>query len=41
MRYGGDSRSRLLLIILVVSALFLITLDLRGVKVLDGLRSGS
>ena len=41
MRYGGDGRSRLLLIILVVSALFLITLDLRGVKVLDGLRSGS
>ena len=41
MRYGGGNRSRLLLIILIVSSLFLITLDLRGVQVLDGLRSGS
>ena len=41
MRYGGGNRSRLLLIILIVSSLFLITLDLRGVQVLDGLRTGS
>ena len=41
MRYGGEGRSRLLLIILIVTSLFLITLDLRGVKVLDGVRSGT
>lgn len=41
MRYGGEGRSRLLLIILIVTSLFLITLDLRGVKILDGLRSGT
>ena len=41
MRYGGERRSRLLLIILIVTSLFLITLDLRGVKILDGVRSGT
>jgi len=41
MRYGGEGRSRLLLIILIVTSLLLITLDLRGVKILDGLRSGT
>jgi rod shape-determining protein MreC len=41
MRYGGEGRSRLLLIILIVSALFLITLDLRGVGVLEGARQGT
>ncbi len=40
MRYGGDNRGRLLLIILIVTSLFLITLDLRGVAVLDGIRHG-
>lgn len=39
MRYGGDSRGRLLLIGLIVTALFLITLDLRGVSVISGLRN--
>lgn len=39
MRYGGDSRGRLLLIGLIVTALFLITLDLRGVSVINGLRN--
>ena len=41
MRNGGENRGRLLLVILIVSSLFLITLDLRGVSVLDGLRSGT
>ena len=41
MRNGGENRGRLLLVILIVSSLFLITLDLRGVNVLDGLRSGT
>lgn len=41
MRYGGEGRSRLLVIILIVSALFLITLDLRGVGVLQGARQGT
>jgi len=41
MRYGGEGRARLLLIILIVTSLFLITLDLRGVKLLDGVRSGT
>jgi len=41
MRYGGEGRSRLLLIVLIVSALFLITLDLRGVGVLEGARQGT
>jgi rod shape-determining protein MreC len=41
MRYGGEGRARLLLIILIVTSLFLITLDLRGVKILDGIRGGT
>ncbi len=41
MRYGGDNRGRLLLIGLIVTSLFLITLDLRGVAVIDGVRSGT
>lgn len=41
MRSGGDNRGRLLLISLIVTALFLITLDLRGVQVITGLRNGS
>ena len=41
MRNGGDNRGRLLLISLIVTSLFLITLDLRGVSVISGLRSGS
>lgn len=39
MRYGGDNRGRLLLIVLIVTSLFLITLDLRGVHVIDGIRT--
>jgi len=41
MRNGGPSRTRLLLIILIVTSLFLITLNLRGISVLDGARSGT
>ena len=41
MRYGGDNRGRLLLIILIVTSLFLITLDLRGVAVIDGARTAA
>ena len=41
MRYGGDNRGRLLIIVLVVTTLFLITLDLRGVQVISGLRTGT
>jgi len=41
MRNGGENRGRLLVVILIVSALFLITLDLRGVSVIAGLRSGT
>jgi len=41
MRYGGEGRTRLLLIILIVTSLFLITLDLRGVSVLDNARQGT
>ena len=41
MRYGGDNRGRLLIIVLIVTSLFLITLDLRGVSVIDGLRNGT
>ena len=41
MRYGGDNRGRLLIIVLLVTYLFLITLDLRGVQVIDGLRTGT
>ena len=39
MRNGG--RARLLLVILMVTSLFLITLDLRGVKVIDGFKQSS
>ncbi len=41
MRYGGDNRSRLLLVTLIVTSLFLITLDLRGVSLVTGLRQGT
>lgn len=41
MRYGGDNRGRLLLIGLIVTSLFLITLDLRGVKVIEGVRTAT
>jgi rod shape-determining protein MreC len=41
MRSGGDNRGRLLLISLIVTSLFLITLDLRGVQVISGLRNGT
>jgi len=41
MRNGGEGRTRLLLIILIVTSLFLITLDLRVVKILDGVRGGT
>lgn len=41
MRYDGGGRSRLLLIVLIVTALFLITLDLRGVGLLEGAREGT
>jgi len=41
VRYGGDNRGRLLIIVLIVTSLFLITLDLRGVKLIDGLRTGT
>lgn len=41
MRNGGDNRGRLLLISLIVTSLLLITLDLRGVQVLGGIRNGS
>ncbi len=41
MRREGGNRSRLLLVILIVTSLFLITLDLRGVKVVSGLKSGT
>ncbi|MFM6841341.1 MAG: rod shape-determining protein MreC, partial [Candidatus Planktophila sp.] len=41
MRYGGDNRGRLLLIVLIVTSLFLITLDLRGVQLIDSIRTGT
>ena len=41
MRYGGDNRGRLLPIGLIVTSLFLITLDLRGVKVIEGVRTAT
>ena len=41
MRKDGEGRSRLLLVILIVTSLLLITLDLRGVKVLDSLKQGT
>jgi rod shape-determining protein MreC len=37
---GGGNRSRLLLVLLLVSSLFLITLDLRGVNLAGSIRSG-
>ena len=39
MAQRGSSRGRLLLVSLLVSSLFLITLDLRGVSVVSGLRN--
>lgn len=39
MARGGSDRSRLLLVLLLVSSLFLITLDLRGVNLATGLRN--
>ena len=41
MRRSGGNRSRLLLVTLIVTSLFFITLDLRGVQVMSGLRSGA
>jgi rod shape-determining protein MreC len=41
MARGGDNRGRLLLIILVITSLFLITLDLRGVSVISALKTGT
>lgn len=41
MARGGGNRSRLLLVILLVTSLFLITLDLRGAKVTKGSRSAT
>ena len=41
MARGGENRGRLLLIILVITSLFLITLDLRGVSVISGLKTGT
>lgn len=41
MAQRGSNRSRLLLVSLLVSSLFLITLDLRGVSVIGGIRSGT
>ena len=41
MRYGGDNRSRLLLVTLIVTSLFLMTLNLRGVQVMVNIRSGA
>lgn len=39
-RPSGSNRGRLLLIMLIVSSLLLITLDLRGVAVIAGIRNG-
>jgi len=41
MRNGGEGRARLLLVILIVTSLFLITLDLRGVRVIEGFKQGT
>ena len=41
MRNGGEGRARLLWVILIVTSLFLITLDLRGVKVIEGFKQGT
>jgi len=38
---GGNNRSRLLLVILLVTSLFLITLDLRGVNITQSSRSAT
>jgi rod shape-determining protein MreC len=38
---GGNNRSRLLLVILLVTALFLITLDLRGINIAKNSRSAT
>ena len=39
-RSSGSNRGRLLLVMLIVSSLLLITLDLRGISVVSGVRSG-
>ena len=41
MASRGTNRTRLLLVALLVTSLFLITLDLRGVSVVSSLRSAS
>ncbi len=41
MAQGGNNRSRLLLVILLVTSLFLITLDLRGVSLTQSSRSAT
>ncbi len=41
MARGGGNRSRLLLVVLLVTALFFITLDLRGVSLTKGSRSAT
>ena len=41
MAAGGNNRSRLLLVILLVTSLFLITLDLRGVNITKNSRSAA
>lgn len=41
MRNGGENRGRLLLVILIVSSLLFVTLDLRGVSVISGIRSAT
>ena len=41
MAFGGGNRPRLLLTILLVTSLFLITLDLRGISVTKGTRSAT
>lgn len=41
MAAGGNNRSRLLLVILLVTSLFLITLDLRGVSITKNSRSAT
>jgi rod shape-determining protein MreC len=38
---GGNNRSRLLLVILLVTSLFLITLDLRGVSITSNSRTAT
>lgn len=41
MRNGSEGRARLLLVILIVTSLFLITLDLRGVKVIESFKGAA